>query len=119
MKAVLKNEQLYEGYVDSLMFIHDLICELSATQGRSRLTRNDTEVKIQQLLQEPLLRNSPSILENIQTNYQAAQKILREGEESHTAEKVFAVEERATLFLESLLQAYRILRTSRGKMTLE
>ena len=120
MEAVIKNEELYEKYVDSLMLIHDLICEFSANQGQPRLTsKEDIENQIQQLLEEPLMKDYHKISENVRTNYEVAQTIRQLGEQSQTADRVFAVEEKASLFLNFLLRIYRTLRTSGGRVALE
>jgi hypothetical protein len=118
LEAIIANEQLYEKYVDALMFVHDVLCEFSATQGPPRFPQKEAiEEQMQHLFADPVLVGHPTLLAHISSNYQQAQTIRQQAEQSHTAQTVFAVEKEATLFLESLLQLYRLLRTTRGTAT--
>ena len=119
IEAVLENEELYEDYVDSLMLLHDLLCEFSASQGQPRFTSADVEGQIQRLVKEPLVRKHPKICGNVLTNYKAAKTIRERAGQSQTVEAAFAVEQEASRFLEALLRTYRTLRTSKDKVKLD
>jgi len=117
MEAAQQAGQLCEKYVDALLFIHDLLCEFSATGGRSRFNLQEIEDQIQQLLNIALIDDHHHIKDNITANYKAAQAIRKRGEQSQTVDQAFALEQEATQFLGSLLRTYRTLRTSRGTVT--
>ncbi len=116
MKAVLRDEELYKFYVDSLMFIHDFLCEFSATQGRPRFAEGEVERRINDLFSASPHLISATIGENVVRNYEIARATRQEVKESRTEEKAFTVEEQTTLFLESLLEMYKELRVSRAEV---
>lgn len=113
-----KDGQLYEKYVDSLMLIHDMLCDFSSTQAQSRFTVEEINQGIQRLLDDPLVKNHPSIRKNALTNYKIAQEIRKEGERVQGIDSAFDVEEGVTNFLDGLMRMYRILRIPGRKLTL-
>jgi hypothetical protein len=110
---------LREKYIESLMYIHDLICDFSSTQVQSRFTPAEVEQGIRQVLDHPLLKEHPGVWNNTRDNYQAAQEIRKAAEQVQGIDNAFAVEQEATKFLDALLRTYRTIGMSRAKLTLQ
>ena len=100
-------------YLDSLMLIHDLVCEWSSTQGPPRLAHDRVEADLQKVLRELDQEAKPAVVANVRRNYEFARN-LRQLAQSRvrTPKDSAAVDQMVTEFLESLLQEYRTVRTT-------
>ena len=110
LKDVAADRDLYDLYLDGLMYLHDALSGFTETHGPSRFGEEALSYCEERVL-APLSDTYPAVSETFRTNYSYTRDLVQAFAPNEAGTLRYSISQEAENFLDMLMDEYRALRT--------